>query len=79
MLKNLTQNQILLIALSTVLLILAALSFYLLQDPSAPLLFSPQATSTLVPVLPSPTSTPEPTYTSSPTRQTSYTPFATHA
>jgi len=79
MLKNLTQNQILLIALSTLLLVLAALSFYLLQDPSAPLPFAPQASSTLVPVLPSPTSTPEPSYTSSPTRQTSYTPFATHA
>jgi len=79
MLKNLTQNQILLIALSTLLLILAALSFYLLQDPTAPLPFSPQATSTLVPVVLSPTSTPEPSHTSSPTHQTSYTPFITHA
>ncbi len=79
MLKNLNQNQILMVALATVLLILAALSFYLLQDPSAPLPFAalPSASPTLV--TPVPSITPEPSLTNSPTHQTSYTPFVTPA
>lgn len=78
MLKNLTMNQVLLIALATVLLLLAAASFYLLQDPSAPLPFAAgPPTNTLPPIPPSSTSTPSPSPTSLPTRQTSYTPFAT--
>ena len=78
MIKNLTQNQLLLIAMATVLLLLAAFSFYLLQDPSAPLPFAPPpATNTSTPLSPSPTNTAAPTSTNIPTRQTSYTPFAT--
>ena len=78
MIKNLTSNQLLLIAMAAVLLLLAAFSFYLLQDPSAPLPFAPPpATNTSTPLSSSPTSTTAPTSTSIPTRQTSYTPFAT--
>jgi hypothetical protein len=77
MLKNITKNQILLIAIATVLLLLAAYSFFLLQDLSAPLPFSPPTpSSTVTPIPPSPSYTPEPSSTSLPTRQTSYTPFA---
>jgi len=77
MLKNFTKNQVLLIALATVLFLLAAFSFYLLQDLSAPLPFSPPTpSSTVTPKPPSPSYTPEPSSTSLPTRQTSYTPFA---
>lgn len=75
MLKNLSQNQILLIALATLLLILAAASFYLLQNPYAPLPFAPQPSETVTLIVPSPSYTPEPSSTSIPTRQTSYTPF----
>jgi hypothetical protein len=78
MIKNLTPIQLLLIAMATVLLLLAAFSFYLLQDPSAPLPFAPPpATRTYTPLPPSPAKTTTPTSTSIPTRQTSYTPFAT--
>ena len=64
--------------MAAVLLLLAAFSFYLLQDPSAPLPFAPPpATNTLTPLPPSSTHTMAPTSTSIPTRQTSYTPFAT--
>jgi len=78
MIKNLTPNQILLIAMATALFLLSAFSFYLLQDLSAPLPFAPPPpTSTVTPRLPSSTSTSSPSYTSEPTRQTSYTPFAT--
>ena len=78
MIKNLTPNQLLLIALATVLLLLAAFSFYLLQDPSAPLPFAPPpATHTSTSLSPSPTNTTVFTPTRIPTRQTSYTPFAT--
>jgi len=78
MIKNLTPNQLLLITMATVLLLLAAFSFYLLQNPSAPLPFAPQpATYTSTPLSPSPTNTTAPTSTNIPTRQTSYTPFAT--
>jgi len=77
MLKNFTKNQVLLIAIATALLFLAAFSFYLLQDLSAPLPFSPPTPSSTVTSLPpSPSYTPEPSSTSLPTRQTSYTPFA---
>lgn len=78
MLKNLTSNQLLLIALAAVLFLMAAFSFYLLQDPSAPLPFAPPpATSTPTPPIPSQTLLPPPSSTPIPTRQTSYTPFAT--
>lgn len=78
MLKNLTVNQVFLIALATVLLLLAAASFYLLQDPSAPLPFAAQpSTQTVRPNPPSSTWTPSPSPSSLPTRQTSYTPFST--
>ncbi len=77
MIKNLTTNQILLIAMATMLLLLAAFSFYLLQDISAPLPFAPPSpSSTVTPLPPTSTHTPEVTSTSTPTRQTSYTPFA---
>jgi len=80
MLKNFTKNQVLLIAIATMLLFLAAFSFYLLQDLSAPLPFSPPTpSSTVTPLPPSPSYTPEPSSTSLPTRQTSYTPFASPA
>jgi len=78
MIKNLTPIQLLLIAMAAVLLLLAAFSFYLLQDPSAPLPFAPPpATNTSTALSPSPTNTTAPTSTSIPTRRTSYTPFAT--
>ena len=77
MIKNLTSNQLLLFGLAGVLLLIAAVSFYLLQDPSAPLPFAPPpVTSTSTPLPPSATSLPTATDTSVPTRQTSYTPFA---
>jgi hypothetical protein len=77
MIKNLTSNQILLIAMGTVLFLLSAFSFYLLQDPTAPLPFAPPPSSiTPTSIPPSPTNTPAPSSTSLPTRQTSYTPFA---
>src|SRR4030042_5494967 len=77
MIKNLTTNQILLIILATALLLLAAFSFYLLQDPSAPLPFAPPpATSSITPQTPLPTRTSAPTATSTPPRRPSYTPFA---
>ena len=77
MIKNITSNQLLLIALAAVLFLIAAFSFYLLQDPSAPLPFAPPAsTSTPTPPQPSQTLTPQPSNTPVPTRQTSYTPFA---
>lgn len=77
MIKNLTSTQLLLIAMVTILLLLAAFSFYLLQDPSAPLPFAPQpvtVTPTFASAMPIIIA---PTVTSVPTRQTSYTPFAT--
>ncbi|HSB67079.1 MAG TPA: hypothetical protein VLD65_10900 [Anaerolineales bacterium] len=77
MIKNLTSNQLLLLALAGVVLLIAAFSFYLLQDPSAPLPFvPPPPTSTQKP--PPPSETPLATFTVTPvpTRQTSYTPFA---
>jgi hypothetical protein len=77
MVKNLTTNQIILIAIASLLLLLAAFSFFLLQDPSAPLPFAPPTpTSTMTPLPPTPTETPAPSATSIPTRRTSYTPFA---
>lgn len=77
MIKNLTTNQILLIAMATFLLLLAAFSFYLLQDLTAPLPFVPSPpSSTVTPLPPSPTHTAAPSFTPTPTRQTSYTPFA---
>jgi hypothetical protein len=78
--KNATTNQILLISMATVLLLLAAFSFYLLQDPSGPLPFArPIPSSTVTPLSPSPSYTSSPSSTSIPTRQTSYTPFASPA
>lgn len=75
--NNLTKNQILLIVIATVLLVLAAFSFYLLQDPTAPLPFvPPPPTSTFTPLPATPTDTPTPSSTPIPTRRTSYTPFA---
>jgi hypothetical protein len=76
MIKNLTTNQLILIAMAAALLLVTSFSFYLLQDPTAPLPFSlPPATSTSTPpsqalaataILNTPT----------PTRRTSYTPLA---
>src|SRR4030042_1907943 len=78
--KNLPKNQIFLIIIAHVLLLLAAFSFYLLQDPTAPLPFvPPPPSSTITPLPPSPSYTAEPSATSMPTRQTSYTPFASPA
>ena len=75
MIKNLTPNQLLLIAIATVLLILAAFSFYLLQDPSAPLPFAPApGTSSSTPFSPALTIITAPTALQ-PTRHTSYTPL----
>ena len=75
--KNLAKNQILLIIIATVLLLLAAFSFYLLQDPTAPLPFvPPPPTGTFTPLPATPTDTPTPSATPIPTRRTSYTPFA---
>lgn len=77
MFKNLTPNQLFLFAIATVLLLMAAFSFYLLQDPSAPLPFlPPPTTSTSTPLPQLITITTAPSSTSIPTRQTSYTPFA---
>jgi hypothetical protein len=76
MIKNLTSGQLLLIVIASVLLILAAFSFYLLQDLSAPLPFAPAnstSSSTLLP--PALTIITNPTALT-PTRQTSYTPRA---
>jgi hypothetical protein len=74
--KNLTSNQLLLIALAALLLLLAAFSFYLLQDPTAGLPFAPPpATSSPTSLPPSLTSLPA---SPSPTRQTSYTPQAAY-
>jgi Carboxypeptidase regulatory-like domain len=76
MIKNLTPNQLLLIVIATVLLILAAFSFYLLQDLSAPLPFvPPPGTPTSTPLPPALTIITVPTAVQ-PTRQTSYTPQA---
>ncbi len=76
MIKNLNSNQIILIAMATVLLLLAAFSFFLLQDPYAPLPFAPPSpSSTMTPLPPSSTYTSVPSATSTATRQTSYTPF----
>jgi hypothetical protein len=74
--KNLTSNQLLLIALAALLLFLAAFSFYLLQDPTAGLPFiPPTATSSLTAPVPTLTDTSLP-IVPTPTRQTSYTPQA---
>lgn len=74
--KNLSSTHLLLVAIAAVLLLVAAFSFYLLQDPSATLPFSaPPATST--PSFTAPTLTIQPSETSTPTRHTTYTPFAT--
>lgn len=82
MIKNLTTNQLLLIALAAVLLVIAAFSFYLLQNPTAPLPFVPlPATGTPTPIsIAADESTVQNTPT--PTRRISYTPlfaFATPA
>ncbi len=72
--KNLTNNQLVLIALAAVLLLVAAFSFYLLQNPSNPLPFMPvPATSTPTPIVLVETAI---TTTPTPTRRTSYTPLA---
>lgn len=77
MLKNLSTPQLLLIVLASLVLLLAAFSFYLLQDPTAPLPFAPPPPpSTFTPLPPTLTFTPSPSSTTIPTRQTSYTPFA---
>jgi hypothetical protein len=78
MIKNLTSHQVLLIAIAAILLLMAAFSFYLLQDPSAPLPFAPiPATATATLSRSTPALTTRPSDTPLPTRQTSYTPFAT--
>ncbi len=76
MIKNLTTNQLVLIVIATLLLLLAAFSFYLLQNPLAPLPFappprtiSPTAPALALTIISAPT-------TLAPTRQTSYTPYA---
>jgi hypothetical protein len=75
MIKNLTTNQLLLIALAAVLLVIAAFSFYLLQNPTAPLPFVPlPATGTPTPIsIAADESTVQNTPT--PTRRISYTPL----
>ncbi len=76
MIKNLSPTHLLLITLAAVLLILSAVAFRLLQDPSASSPFiTPQmtGTSTALPTVPG--NTTEPTVPT-PTRQTSYTPLA---
>lgn len=62
--------------MAALLLLMAAFSFYLLQDPTAGLPFAPPpATSTSTPPIPSITQSALPP-TQTPTRQTSYTPLA---
>ncbi len=74
MIKNLTTNQMVLIVIATVLLLLAAVSFYLLQDPMAALPFAPApGTSSSTPSPPALAIIPSQTALT-PTRQTSYTP-----
>ena len=74
MMKNLTNNQLVLIALAAVLLLVAAFSFYLLQNPKDPLPFVPlPATSTPTPIALIETAIP---ITPTPTHRTSYTPLA---
>lgn len=75
--QKITSHQLLLIILATALLFIAAFSFYLLQDPTAPLPFSPPPSSTATTQAPVLTATSAPSSTLIPTRQTSYTPFAT--
>ena len=75
--QKFTTQQFLLIILATAILFIAAFSFYLLQDPTAPLPFSPPPSSTATIQIPSITFTSAPSTTLIPTRQTSYTPFAT--
>ncbi len=78
MIKNLSTPQLLLIGLSGLLLLVAAFSFILLRDPSAPLPFtSAAATGTAIPPSPTQPGIAAATSTPAPTRQTSYTPFAT--
>jgi hypothetical protein len=74
--KNFNLNQVLLIGIATVLLLLTAASFYLLQDPSAPLPFAISPTDTSASLLPSEVQPTSSSPTPPPTRQTSYTPFA---
>jgi hypothetical protein len=71
--KNLTSQQLVLIALAAILLLLAAMAFYLLQDPNASLPFIPATPSYTATQMPAASSTP---LTATPTRRTSYTPFA---
>jgi len=78
MIKNLTSHQLLLITLAAVLFLLAAFSFYLLQDPSAPLPFAPLQATRTFPPSPALIIITRPSDTAQPTRQTSYTPFATY-
>ncbi len=74
MMKNLTNNQLVLIALAAVLLLVAAFAFYLLQNPNDPLPFMPlPATGTPTPVVLVETAIP---VTPTPTHRTSYTPLA---
>ncbi len=73
MIKNLTTNQLLLIALAAVLLLVAAFSFYLLQNPNGPLPFvPPPATSSSTPIVLIETAVP---ITPTPTHRISYTPL----
>jgi hypothetical protein len=75
MLKNLTTNQLMMITLAAVLLLIAAFSFYLLQNPTAPLPFvPPPATSTSTHLFSAEDATAVP-LTPTPTRRTSYTPL----
>ncbi len=76
MIKNLTTNQLILIAMAAALLLVASFSFYLLQNPTAPLPFAPPpATSTSTPPSQALVESAIPN-SPSPTRQTSYTPLA---
>jgi hypothetical protein len=75
--QKITTQQLLLIILATALLFVAAFSFYLLQDPTAPLPFSSPPSSTATIQAAFNTSISMPSSTPIPTRQTSYTPFAT--
>jgi hypothetical protein len=75
--QKFTPQQLLLIVLATVLLFVAAFSFYLLQDPTAPLPFSVLPSPTTAVLANVTTSMPASSSTPIPTRQTSYTPFAT--